>query len=128
MKNVIEAGNGTPEWETIPDPYLELNVRIAEALGYKVEIQDGIGKAWSHFSIEDAPTEENWIALPDFVSDEVSNAEMLEERGYQFFVVDVGGLWECAFQKGDHVGVTPHHINEALALADALLLVLEHKS
>lgn len=128
MNKDISAGRKDPEQEDIPDPYMEINVRIAEAVGYIVEIQDGIAKAWSKFAYEDAPSEDNWVTVPDFVSSDAAVAELLENYGYQFFVKEEGGLYECAFQKDEHMAVTVKHITEGLALADAFLLVLEYKS
>ncbi|MFT4064285.1 hypothetical protein [Paraburkholderia sp.] len=116
-----------PTWaEPIERARLRLDASIAAALGYLVEIQDGLIKCWEKGAI---PDETNWVTAPRFSERETLTEEALLKREIPHSVLpEPGGGWVCRFEQNGSPRETPAQFDEATALATALFLVLMRDS
>jgi len=103
----------------------QINASIAAALGFIVEIQDGIVKCWDRE--KGMPDETNWVPGLDFAGREVLTLVALAKREIPVSTLpsDTGG-WVCSFElNGERLSTFPQP-EEACALALALYHIICH--
>jgi hypothetical protein len=123
----FRESEAAPSWAD-PDERarLRLDAAIAAALGFLVEIQDGLIKCWERGAV---PDETNWVVAPRFTERETLSAEALAKREIPHSVLpEPGGGWVCRFEQDGSPRATSAHTDEATALAAALLLVITKDS
>lgn len=100
-----------------------INASIASALGYLVEIRDGLTKCWDRDA--GIPDETNWFPSIDFTLTESLPLKALTVRGIAVSVLpgDAGG-WVCSFELNGERLATFAQSDEATALAVALYHVI----
>jgi hypothetical protein len=116
-----------PTWaDPVDRDRLRLDAAIAVALGYLVEIQDGLIKCWEN-GIH--PDETNWVTAPRFSERETLTLEALAKREIPHSVMpEPGGGWVCRFELDGTPRETSAQSDENLARATALLIAVREDS
>jgi hypothetical protein len=110
-------------------PNIVTDAQIESALGFKVEIQQGLIKCWDVDCAAMPATEFNWTPGINYHHDALYPLTALERKGVQAFLLkDDDGLDFCAFEWKGELCVTPAFGTEGAAAACALHFVLGDKS